>query len=345
MFRLRRNAVGIDIGSSNTTLVAGNRSEILFEPTFVAYVVNRRGASRPMAFGNTAKAMDGKAPPSIRVVRPLRKGNIASFESVAHLVIDLLDKVKKKSFLMKWRNLSVFACVPDAATDVEKRMIKQSLLCAGASRVVLLRKPIVVAIGAGVNVEKPMGQLVVDIGGGTSEISIISLSDLIVSRSLRIGGEDMDEEIVNYLRRVHCMVVSFAVAEAIRERLGNESRGVDVVSSIRVKGRHSVSGMPTEITVLEEGIIGAIMPIIDVIADAIRDTIEQAPPDVMSDVIQAGGVLIGGIARMNFIASSLSERIGISVHAADEPDRSMARGLNQIIDNQASFRHLFINDD
>ena len=182
MFAVKRKALGIDIGSSNTTVVVDKRREILFEPTFVAYASNRQSQNKAIEFGTQAKAMNGKAPPSIRVVRPLRQGAIANFDSAAHLVSHLMQRIKK-SFFVPHTRFEVFASVPESATNVEKRAIKQSLLAAGAGKVTLLRKPIVAAIGAGLNVHRPVGSLVVDIGGGTCEISIISLSDLIVSRS------------------------------------------------------------------------------------------------------------------------------------------------------------------
>lgn len=344
VFGMKRKALGIDIGSSNTTVVVDKRREILFEPTFVAYASNRQSPTKAIEFGAGAKAMNGKAPPSIRVVRPLRQGAIANFESAAHLVGHLMDRIKH-SFFVPHTRFEVFASVPEAATNVEKRAIKQSLITAGAGKVTLLRKPIVAAIGAGLDVQRPVGSLVVDIGGGTCEISIISLSDLIVSRSLRIGGENMDEEIVAYLKKTHSILVGEGTAEEIKDSIRGSLADSSASGPIRVKGRHAITGLPTEAVVDESEIVAAVTPVIDLIADAIRDTIEQAPPDIMADVLEAGIMLTGGVARLHGIGPALSERLGLGVHVAEEPDHVVARGLTAVLKSHSAYKHIYVDAD
>lgn len=344
MFGVTRKALGIDIGSSNTTIVVDKRREILFEPTFVAYATNRQSPNKAIQFGTEAKAMNGKAPPSIRVVRPLRQGAIANFDSAAHLVSHLMQRIKQ-SFFVPHTRFEVFASVPESATNVEKRAIKQSLLAAGAGKVTLLRKPIVAAIGAGLNVQKPVGSLVVDIGGGTCEISIISLSDLIVSRSLRVGGENMDDEIAAYLKKSHGILVGEGTAEEIKDGIRGAVGGLSDAEPIRVKGRHALTGLPTETVVMESEVVAAVRPVIELISDAIRDTIEQAPPDIMSDVLEAGIMLTGGVARLHGIGPALSERLGLAVHIAEDPDHVVARGLTAVLKNHADFKHIYVDAD
>ncbi len=340
MFAVARKALGIDIGSSNTTVVVDKQPGIMFEPTFVAYASNRHGPDKAIEFGAGAKAMNGKAPSSIRVVRPLRQGAIANFDAAAHLVNHMMHRIKK-SFFVPHTRFEVFASVPEAATNVEKRALRQSIMAAGASKVTLLRKPIVVAIGAGLNVQRPVGALVVDIGGGTCEISIVSLSDLIVSNSLRIGGDNMDDEIAAHLKKFHGLLVGESTAEDIKVGLV----GADGTGKIRVRGRHAVTGLPTEALVMESEIVAAVTPLVDVIAEAIRDTIEQAPPDIMADVLEAGIVLTGGGARLHGIALALSDRLALGVHIAHDPDLSVARGLAAVLKNQSGYRYIYVDAD
>ena len=344
VFGWTRKSLGIDIGSSNTTIVVDKQRDILFEPTFVAYDTRRSSPTGLAEYGSVAKAMHGKAPPSIRVVRPLRQGAIANFDCASDLVKHFMQRIKQ-SFFVPHTRFDIFASVPESATNVERRAIKQSLVAAGARRVTLVRKPIVAAIGAGVNVHLPVGSLVVDIGGGTCEISIISLTDLIVSRSLRVGGETMDEEISNYLKKSCSILIGETTAEAIKDSIGDALLDTDGSSTISVKGRHAITGIPTEIAVPQSEIVRAILPVIDEIADAIRDVIEEAPPDIMADVLENGILLTGGVARLQGLGPALSGRLGLAVHIADDPNHVIARGLSVILKSHKSYKHIVVNAD
>lgn len=344
MFQWTRKSLGIDIGSSNTTIVVDKQRDILFEPTFVAYGSSRPSVIGRAEYGSAAKAMHGKTPPSIRVVRPLRQGAIANFESASDLIKHLMQQIKQSFFLPHTR-FDVFASVPESATNVEKRAIKQSLIAAGARRVTLVRKPIVAAIGAGLDVHQPVGSLVVDIGGGTCEISIISLTDLIVSRSLRTGGEAMDEEITSFLKKQHGILIGEGSAEEIKDSIGPALLMGDDAGTISVKGRHAITGIPTEAQVPRSEIVRAIRPVIDLIADAICDVIEQAPPDIMSDVLETGIMVTGGVAQLEGIGPVLAERLGLAVHIADDPHHVIARGLTAILRSQRSYKHIFVDAD
>lgn len=344
MFGLKRKFLGIDIGSSNTTIVVGKRREILFEPTYVAYSTNPKSSGRTAQYGTAAKAMHGKTPPSIKVVRPFRQGAIANFDSASDLIKHLMQQIKN-SFFVPHTRFDVFASVPESATNVEKRAIKQSLLAAGAGRVTLVRKPIVAAIGAGLNVHLPVGSLVVDIGGGTCEISIVSLTDLIVSRSLRVGGETMDEEISNYLKKNYSILIGDSTAEDLKDNIGSAALNGKVDGVVTVKGRHAVTGIPTETQVPYSNIVKAITPVIDTIAEAIRDVIEQAPPDIMSDVLETGLLLTGGVARLQGIGPALSERLGLAVNVAEDPSHVIARGLTEVLKSHRSYKHIVVDAD
>ncbi len=342
MFGWSRKSLGIDIGSSNTTVVVDKRREILFEPTYVAYGTRASGARQALEFGATAKAMNGKTPPSIVVIRPLRQGAIANFDCASDLIKHLVHRTNTASFAPQ-RRFDVVASVPESATNVEKRAIRQSLLAAGAGRVTLVRKPIVAAIGAGLNVHQPVGSLVVDIGGGTCEISIISLTDLIVSRSLRIGGETMDEEISAAIKKQHGILIGEGTAEELKDRVGGAVLDTASGGSVGVKGRNAVTGMPVEVIVPIEDIVRPIMVVLDSIAMAISDVIEQAPPDIMSDVLENGVMLTGGVACMKGICEALSARLGLPVNVADEPNHVIARGLSSVLRSKRLYKHITVN--
>lgn len=344
VFGFARKSLGIDMGSSNTTIVVLQRREVVVEPTFVAYASNRENTVTSIQYGTAAKSMFGRTPPSVRVVRPFRQGAIANFDSASDLIKHLVQEVRNSHFVPRAR-FDVFACVPESATNVEKRAIKQSLMSAGARRVTLLRKPIVAAIGAGVDVQRPIGSLVVDIGGGTCEISIISLTDLIASRSIRIGGERMDEEISSFLKRNYGILIGDSTAEEIKDSIGSALLDGAEDQSVSVRGRNAVSGIPTEAQVAYKDVVHAITPVIDTISDAIRNVIEQAPPDVMADVLETGILLTGGVARLHGIAPALSARLGLAVKVADDPSHVIARGLTAVLQNQRLYKHIFIDAD
>ena len=344
MFGLPRKALGIDMGSSNTTVVLHKRDDVIVEPTYVAYATDRENTSKSVHVGYAAKAMYGKNPASIRVVRPFRNGAIANFESASDLIKNLVVQVRR-SYGLPHARFDVFACIPEATTNVEKRAIKQSLLSAGVSNVLLLRKPIVAAIGAGVDVQRPVGSMVVDIGGGTCEISIVSLTDLIVSRSIRVGGERIDLEIINFLKRQHGILIGDRTAEELKDSVSIALPADPLEHYVSIRGRSTVTGIPIEIQINSADLVQAVIPIIDIISDSIREVIDKAPPDVMADVMEHGIILTGGVARLNGLADALAARTGLGVSVAEDPSHVIARGMLTVLQNKRRYKHLFLDAD
>ena len=286
--------------------------------------------------------MLGRTPPSIQVVRPLRGGAITHFASASHLIGHLLQCVSA-SRLFRIAPV-VFASVPEDATPVERRAIHQSLRSAGAKQVRLVRKPIAAAIGAAVDIWRPTASLVVDIGGGTCEISLLSLGDLVGSHTLRIGGDAMDHEVASYIRRALGVLVGEQTAESVKLAASQRIDG-HIPRSITVKGRHAGTGLPQAVTVAGQAVIDAASSVLDPIASAIFDVIYDAPPDIMGDVLENGIILTGGAARLDGLADALAARMGFAVRIADQPDEAVVRGLVTIMSNRAAYRHVFAQAD
>ena len=334
-------SVGIDVGSSRSSVVSNRTFGVVSVPSYVAYSVDKKGTRTPISYGEPARLMLGRTPPSIHVVKPLRAGAITNFGSASHLISHVLSYPKACSF---GRRLAVFASVPEAATNVERRAIKQSLLAAGAGSVTLVRKPIAAAIGSGVNITCAPGSLVVDVGGGTCEISIVSLTDLIASHTIRIGGETMDHEIAAHIRRKYGIVMGDSVAEEVKllaSQLMEDLSGEDVL----VKGRHCVTGMPTAVHVSSQELLFAAVPVLDRIAEAIRNVLEKAPPDIISDILQNRVLLTGGVALLHGIVHQLESRLRLSVEAMDEPAEAVARGLSTIVSDRNRYSHIYVDDE
>lgn len=333
--------IGVDLGSSKVKLVIKNGNSLLVEPTFVAFREIRSLDGR-WDFGSVAKAMHGKTPATIEVFRPIRQGAIANFNVAVRLMNHLLLRAKE-AVPSPFAKVHVFVTVPEAASNVEKHAIASSLASAGASQVTLVRKSLVCAagVGAGLHANKVSSTMVVDIGGETCEISVVSFNTVIASRSLPIGGKDMDHEIVNHIRRHHRILVSQLAAEVLKE---NISDGISLSNGaiFSVRGRHAVTGLPAQVLVTANEILKVTSPLVWAIADAIQKTIGDAPPDIMSDLYDFGIILTGGGARLRNIAAEISNRIGLPVHVDKQPDLTITRGLAAVIEGKSSLEQLVV---
>ena len=277
--------MAIDLGTANTLVYVKGRGVILSEPSVVAYHV-KDGVKKVLAVGEDAKLMLGRTPGSIEAIRPMREGVIADFDTAEEMIKHFIRKVHKRSTFSKPK---IIVCVPHGATPVEKRAIRQSVLSAGARRAGLIAEPIAAAIGAGMPITDPTGSMVVDIGGGTTEVAVLSLGDIVYARSVRVGGDRMDEGIVSYLRRQQNLLVGESTAERIKTSIGtarmpDDGRG----ASMHIRGRDLLNGVPKEIEISQAQIAEALAEPVQQICEAVMTALETTPPDLAADIVDRG---------------------------------------------------------
>ena len=328
--------MAIDLGTANTLIYVKGKGIILSEPSVVAYHV-KDGIKNVLAVGEDAKLMLGRTPGSIETIRPMREGVIADFDSAEEMIKYFIRKVHKRSPFFKPK---VIVCVPYGATPVEKRAIRQSVLSAGARRAGLIAEPIAAAIGAGMPITDPIGNMVVDIGGGTTEVAVVSLGDIVYARSIRVGGDRMDEAIISYLRRHQNLLVGESTAEQIKTSIGtarmpDDGRG----TSMQIRGRNLLSGLPEEIEISQAQVAGALAEPVQQICEAVMTALEQTPPDLASDIVDRGVMLPGGGALLGDLVLALREITGLAVLIADEPLNCVALGTGKALENEKQFRH------
>lgn len=315
--------LAIDLGTANTLIHIKNQGIVLDEPSVVAYV-SENGRKVVHAVGAEAKSMLGKTHKNMEVIRPLRDGVIADFDVAEEMIKQFIKKVLPRPSLI---SPQIVICVPTGATPVERRTILESAQASGARRVHLIEEPVAAALGAGLQIDDPSGCMVVDIGGGTTEIAVLSLGGLVWSRSLREAGDKMDEAIIQYLRRTENLLIGDSTAERIKKEIGT-ARPPDEGSGmqLQIKGRDNLSGVPKEIPVTEAMIAEALAEPISRIVDAVRQAFEQMPPELAADIYDHGLMLTGGGALLRNLDVVLQERISIRVSVADEPLRCVVKG-------------------
>lgn len=328
--------MAIDLGTANTLVYVKGRGVILSEPSVVAYHV-KDGVRKVLAVGEDAKLMLGRTPGSIEAIRPMREGVIADFDTAEEMIKYFIRKVHKRSTFAKPK---IIVCVPYGATPVEKRAIRQSVLSAGARKAGLIAEPIAAAIGAGMPITDPTGNMVVDIGGGTTEVAILSLGDIVYARSIRIGGDRMDEAIISYLRRQQNLLVGEATAERIKTSIGtarmpDDGRG----TSMHVRGRDLLSGIPKEIEVCQAQIAEALAEPVQQICEAVMTALEATPPDLAADIVDRGVMLTGGGALLGDLDLALREQTGLAVSIADECLNCVALGTGKALEYESQLRH------
>ena len=333
--------MAIDLGTANTLVYVKGKGIVLDEPSVVAYHI-RNGTKEILAVGDAAKLMLGRTPGSIEAIRPLKDGVIADFDSAEAMIKHFIRKVHKHSTFTKPK---IIVCVPQGATPVEKRAIRQSVLGAGARKAGLISEPIAAAIGAGRPIIDPTGSMVVDIGGGTTEVAVLSLGDIVYANSVRVGGDRMDEAIMSYLRRYKNMLIGVATAEKIKEAIGSarkpdDNRG----AAMQVRGRDLLSGVPKEIEINQAQVAEALAEPVQQICDAVMLALEATPPDLSADIVDRGIMLTGGGALLGELDLALRERTGLAVTVADDSRNCVALGTGKALEYEKQLRHIIDYD-
>lgn len=334
--------MAIDLGTANTLVYVKGKGIVLNEPSVVAYQV-KDGKKNVLAVGEAAKLMLGRTPGSIEAIRPMRDGVIADFDVAEEMIKYFIRKVHKGG---SWAKPKVLVCVPHGATPVEKRAIRSSVEQAGARKVGLLAEPIAAAIGAGMPITEPTGNMVVDIGGGTTEVAVLSLGDIVYARSVRVGGDRMDEAIVSYLRRQHNLLVGDATAERIKTSIGTarmpeDGRG----QSMDIRGRDLLNGVPKETEVTQAQVAEALAEPVQQICEAVMTALESTPPDLAADIVDRGVMLTGGGALLGDLDLALREQTGLAISVADETLNCVALGTGKSLEYEQQLKHVLDFND
>ncbi len=328
--------MAIDLGTANTLVFVKGQGIVLNEPSVVA-IIEDKGKKSVLAVGDEAKTMLGRTPGNISAVRPLKDGVIADFVVTEVMIKHFIKKVhKKKAFA----NPRILICVPTGSTPVERKAIQDSALAAGARKVNLIEEPIAAAIGAGLPISEATGSMVVDIGGGTTEIAVLSLGGVVYANSLRVAGDAMDQAIINYMRKQFNLLVGEASAEKIKKEIGTALPTSN--NTYLMKGRDIRSGTPKEITLKEEDSSEALKPVLTQILAGIKDALEKTPPELSADLVDMGLVLTGGGALLKNIDKLISKETGLPVVIAEDPLSCVALGTGKALDEEQSFSTMLI---
>ena len=323
--------MAIDLGTANTLVVLKDKGVVLNEPSVVA-IVNEMGKRTVLAVGDEAKTMLGRTPGNIQAIRPLRDGVIADFIVTEEMIKHFIKKVHTKN---TFANPRILICVPTGSTPVERKAIQDSALAAGARRVQLIEEPIAAAIGAGLPISEATGSMIVDIGGGTTEIAVMSLGGVVFSKSLRIAGDAMDGAIINYMRKKFNLLIGESTAAKIKKEIGTAIPTTNNV--FLMKGRDIRTGTPKEISLTEEDACEALMPILNQMLAAIKEALESTPPELSADLVDMGLVLTGGGALLKNIDKLISKDTGLPVTIADNPLECVAIGTGKALENEELF--------
>lgn len=315
--------VGIDLGTANTLVFIKGEGIVIREPSVVAM---QEGSKRVLAVGAEAKRMLGRTPSNIVAVRPMKSGVIADFDITETMIRYFVTKARGHK-LFKPR---VVIAVPSEITEVERRAVEEAARHAGARKVLLVEEPMAAAIGVGLPVADPSGNLIVDIGGGTCEVALISLAGIVYARSIRVGGDAMDECIVQYVRRVYNLLIGERTAEEIKVKIGS-AYPLDEETSMEIKGRDLVAGLPKTLRITSEEVREALQDPVSSIVDAIRVTLEKAPPELSADLVDRGLVLSGGSSKLRGLDRLLSEQTGLPVTIAEDPLSGVANGTGEVL--------------
>ena len=334
------NDLSIDLGTANTIVIAKGRGIIINEPSVVAVKTEKYGHSRVLAVGHEAKEMVGKTPGNIRAIRPMRDGVIADFDMTEKMIRKFIEKAHGRSSLISPR---IIICVPYGLTQVERKAVRESALSAGAREVFLIEEPMAAAIGAGVDIREPQGHIVVDIGGGTTEIGVVSLGGLVLSKSIRTAGDKIDQNIVNYIRKKYNLLIGERVAEEIKINIGT-ALDLDKELTMIVNGRDQVEGLLSSVELTSEDIREAMKEPLKEVAEALRDVLERMPPDLAGDIVSHGIILTGGGALIRQLDKYLSDLVRIPVYVADEPLLAVARGTGRALEEIDLLQELFENE-
>lgn len=318
--------IGIDLGTSNIRIHLKGKGVVLSEPAVVA--INQI-TGEILAVGNQAKEMIGRTPDSIVAFKPLKDGVIADFESTRALMQNLISRVVQKSLFYRPR---IVVSIPSGITDVEERAVEGVVYKSGAKEVYLMEEVMAAAIGSGLEVEKPEGAMIVDLGGGTSEMAVLSLGGIVVSNSVKIAGEKLDKDIVEYIKQKFNVIIGDGEAEEVKKQIGAATAAM-TEDRMKVKGRNLLTGLPETITVTTEDINEAMKDSLNEILRIIKLTLEQTPPELASDIMERGITLSGGLSLLRNIDRLISDETGMPVFIADEPEKCVVKGVGMALDN------------
>jgi rod shape-determining protein MreB len=329
--------MAIDLGTANTLVYVKGRGIVLNEPSVVA-IADQRGKKQVLAVGEEAKQMLGRTPGNIAAIRPLRDGVIADFEVAEEMIKHFIRKVNGRR---GFASPLVVVCVPSGSTAVERRAIQESAESAGARKVLLIEEPMAAAIGAGLPVTEPSGSMIVDIGGGTTEVAIISLGGIVYARSVRVGGDKMDEAIISYIRRQHNLLIGESTAERIKMEIAAAAPpGEEEGPMKEVKGRDLMNGVPREVVVSQRQMAEALYEPVIQILDAVKVALENTPPELASDIVDKGIMLTGGGALLTRLDDVLRGATGLPVVVAEEPLSCVALGTGRALEEMKRLRHV-----
>lgn len=334
------NDIAIDLGTANTLIYIKGKGIVLDEPSVVAVQVDSAGRNETLAVGTEAKKMLGRTPGSIQAIRPMKDGVIADFVITGKMLKAFIRKVNSSKWAAAPR---IVICVPCGATQVERKAIRDSAQEAGASAVYLIEEPMAAAIGSGLPIEEPTGSMVVDIGGGTTEVGVISLNGVVYSHSIRVGGDTFDEAIIQYVRRNYGMLIGEASAEEIKKRIGSAFPSTEV-SEMDVKGRNLAEGIPRSFTITSNEVLEALADPLSQIVQAVRSALEQTPPELGADIAERGLVLTGGGALLKGLDRLLAEETGLPVLIAEDALTCVARGSGKALEMIGRMNSVFVNN-
>jgi len=322
------NDLAIDLGTANTLIYQKGEGIVCNEPSVVAVQKERASGRRVLAVGAEAKRMLGRTPGNIVAIRPLKDGVIADFEITEAMLRYFIQKIHKRKALIRPR---IIICVPFGCTEVEKRAVRESAESAGAREVYLVEEPMAAAIGAGLPITEPTGNMIVDIGGGTTEVAVISLSGVVFSKSVRVGGDKMDEAITQYIKRKYNLLVGERTAELIKITIGSAYPSNEI-QEMEIKGRDLVAGVPKTVAISDEEIRDSLIEPINQIVEAVRIGLERCPPELASDIVDKGITLAGGGALLRNLDVLLREETGLPIMIAEDPLTAVAVGAGKILD-------------
>ena len=332
------NDLAIDLGTANTLVYVRGNGIVLNEPSVVAVRRNGRGGNKVLAVGQEAKMMLGRTPGHIEAIRPMKDGVIADFEVAEVMLRYFIKKANNRRTLIRPR---VIVCVPSGITQVEKRAVRESAESAGAREVFLIEEPMAAAIGAGLPITEPTSNMVVDIGGGTTEVAVISLAGIVYSKSVRVGGDKMDEAILQYIKNKYNLLIGERSAELIKTTVGNAHRD-EKAEHMQIKGRDLATGIPKIIGIDSDEVRQAIIEQIKTIVETVKSALEQTPPELAADIVDNGIVLTGGVALLKGLDNLLREETGLPITITEDPLTTVVLGSGKALDEIDTLREIMI---
>lgn len=336
LFGLKNKDIGIDLGTANTLVALRGKGIVLKEPSVVAI---EKKTGKILATGYEAKEMLGRTPEEIDAVRPLKDGVIADYTATQLMLKNLISKVCQRYGVVRPR---VVVGVPSGITEVEERAVEESVLQAGAKEVYLIEEPMAAAIGANLDVAEPTGSIIVDIGGGTTEVAVISLGGIVVSTSIRVAGDELDEDIVNYIKREFNLAIGETTAEEIKKQIGC-AMPLMTDMPMTVKGRNLATGLPETIEITSNHILEAMEDSVNEIIDSVKQTLEKTPPELASDIMEKGIVLAGGGALIQNLDKLLSYKTGMPVYVTENPLDCVVKGTEKTIEDIEQLKSVLVN--